>query len=796
MNQKKKLPLKNEVPFAFPAKKYGIGKWSFDINSSIYRLDNGFQQLFGTVGKESVDLDMFVSLIKADDKKQFAEQFAEGISEGEVNLVVGAAEFPDKLIHFFGQSHFDQFGKVSTIEGFAVEIPHSEIENLNYNRAEVEKILPGNIKNKPVIAREERFRSLILEAPVATCLLVGTDMIIEVANVIMINYWGKDNSIIGQPLLQAVPELKGEALIDILKGIYITGTTHVSGNLPTRLEVNGRISTFYFDCTYKPLFDEDGNVYAIMGMIVDVTKQSMYLNELQASQEQFHSIIATAPVAMGVFLGRELVIDVPNDAFIKIIGKGPDIKGRRLKELLPELESQDFLKLLDHVYTTGIAFQSSESPLDIVRETGVERGYYNISFTPLRDATGQVFGILDISIDVTESVLAGHKVERAQAILESVVEMAEIGTWKADLLTGLVDMSSRLLGWYGLDAQASVHFQTITSLIEPDDLNRLVDLFTHPENPGSSPLYSIEYRIKSAQGIVRILRDQGQVFYDGAGVPVSVNGSVQDITHTAHDKLRLEEQVNQRTHELKDSLADLERSNTNLLQFAYVASHDLQEPLRKIQTFSDLLRKRYAAELGKGIEHLDRIQDAASRMSSLIRDLLDFSGISTRQETSATVDLNFVVQNILLDLEVAIDEAKAMLIVEQLPSIKGDPVQIGQLFSNLISNAVKFRKPDGNVVIKIQSTWINNADLSVDVKPVRQSEKYCCIMITDNGIGFDPQFTDRIFQVFQRLHSRSEFAGTGIGLAICEKVAANHGGALVAHSTPGKGSVFSVYFPA
>ncbi|WP_420146817.1 ATP-binding protein [Spirosoma sp.] len=262
----------------------------------------------------------------------------------------------------------------------------------------------------------------------------------------------------------------------------------------------------------------------------------------------------------------------------------------------------------------------------------------------------------------------------------------------------------------------------------------------------------------------------------------------------------LDEQVQQRTVELQTSIHDLQRSNNNLQQFAYIASHDLQEPLRKIQSFSTLLQNQYSDQLGEGLDYLNRMQGAASRMSTLIRDLLSFSRISTRQEAVVAVSLNDIVDVVLTDLELTVRETDAVIRVESLPTLQGDRSQLRQLFQNLISNALKFHRtsPSGisiPPVVKLSAQLIKASNLPSAIRPARAAATYHRIDVSDNGIGFDEKYLDRIFQIFQRLHGKNEFAGTGIGLAICEKVVANHGGVITAASQPGIGATFSIYLP-
>jgi light-regulated signal transduction histidine kinase (bacteriophytochrome) len=247
--------------------------------------------------------------------------------------------------------------------------------------------------------------------------------------------------------------------------------------------------------------------------------------------------------------------------------------------------------------------------------------------------------------------------------------------------------------------------------------------------------------------------------------------------------------------QLETKNAALSRSNEYLQQFAYVASHDLQEPLRKIKSFGDLLKSQYEAQLGEGAIHLGRMQAAADRMSRLIKDLLNFSRISTQQEVFQSVSLTEVVTTVLSDLDLRIEEVNAVIEVGPLPSLQGDRLQLEQLFLNLLSNSLKFRQANVPPEIRVSSQKVAAISLPPSVKPTRPAAIYHRIDVTDNGIGFEAKYVDRIFQVFQRLHNRKDFAGTGVGLAICEKVVDHHGGAITAVSQPGEGATFSVYLP-
>ncbi|CAG5067613.1 Adaptive-response sensory-kinase SasA [Dyadobacter sp. CECT 9623] len=801
---------------------------------------------------------------------------------------------------------------------------------------------------KELEANEAKFKALIDQAPVATCLFVGKEMVIELANQPMIDYWGKDKSVIGKPLAEALPELEGQPFLDILNEILVTGIAYSSKNAAVDIEVDGKLSTYYFNFSYKPIFDGSGNIYGIINMSMDVTAQVKAQKALEESESKLRTVIASAPAAIGLFVGRDLVVELPNQAFIDIVGKGPDIEGIPLREVMPELDSQPFLQILDDVYTTGVTYQSYGTQVNIVQNGVMTYNFYDITYSPVYDNEGKVYAILDIAIDVTERVnverqvaesqlqllalfeqspvgiamihkdnltftmanpfygkLVGRKpeeiigksllealpeidgqgfdkllqhvidtgipyfsreqaveimydgvletiyvdmayqpqrnlqdqitgvfvvatdlteqvvnrkkIQETEAFLRGAIELAELGTFSIDLRTGTMDFSDRFKMWFGLTKENPITFEMVYAAVSEADQPGVLAAVNRAVAPGSDGLYDMEYSLDPEKtGAERILHAQGKVLYNQAGEPIMMIGTAQDVTDQRKIKLSLEQQVQQRTEELEtineelaaineeyvatnEELADsnnmLQQSNINLQQFAYVASHDLQEPLRKIQSFSDLLIKRYGENLGDGTTYLNRMQAAAKRMSELIDDLLAFSRVTTQKEMNRTVSLNLVLDVIVNDLELAIAESSAVITIDSLPWLKGDQTQLGQLFLNLLSNALKFRKPGVSPVINITSRIISGADLPSSVNVTRTTSAYYQVDVADNGIGFDQQYADKIFQLFQRLHGRSQYSGTGIGLAICERVAANHGGAITVVSEPGVGTTFSIFLP-
>jgi two-component system, LuxR family, sensor kinase FixL len=299
---------------------------------------------------------------------------------------------------------------------------------------------------------------------------------------------------------------------------------------------------------------------------------------------------------------------------------------------------------------------------------------------------------------------------------------------------------------------------------------------------GEEALTRIEREYRRQDGARLFLEIHPKLIRDASGKVVGIRSFMVDNTER-----RLAEQT------LRKQAKELARSNAELEQFAYVASHDLQEPLRKIQAFGDRLKTKCADSLSDdGRDYLGRMQNAAGRMQTLIHDLLALSRVATNPQPFAAVDLHAVAWDVVSDLESRIEQLGGRVEIGALPAVMADRLQMSQLLQNLIGNALKFHKPGHRPVVQVQAEAV---PLTLDAASHATTAPLCRLIVQDNGIGFDAKYQERIFQVFQRLHGRNEYEGSGIGLAICRKIAERHGGSITAQSTPGSGARFIVTLP-
>jgi len=297
--------------------------------------------------------------------------------------------------------------------------------------------------------------------------------------------------------------------------------------------------------------------------------------------------------------------------------------------------------------------------------------------------------------------------------LRLALQAAQVGTWDYNMETGQAQWSTICKRLFGLPEDASVTPAVLLAQVHPDDRERVAQANANVLRPESDGDHNVIFRTLRAGSAPRWVQAKGKTILNDAGRIIRFNGIVFDVTELKQTQEALqqsadvlEQRVAERTQELKEANLQLKKSNENLAEFAYIASHDLQEPLRKIQSFGDILIDQYETQLGEGVMYLERMQSAARRMSTLIKDLLTFSRLSTRQESTKMVSLTNVFSYVVNDLELSIQETGAMFTIGALPSVKGDESQLAQLFQNLVSNAIKFGRPGIKPLIEVRTQRI------------------------------------------------------------------------------------------
>jgi PAS domain S-box-containing protein len=375
---------------------------------------------------------------------------------------------------------------------------------------------------------------------------------------------------------------------------------------------------------------------------------------------------------------------------------------------------------------------------------------------------------------------------REKQLLEAQA-LAHIGNWVWDFENKKLIWTEELYHIYGLEPNHPITNEEIAKFNHPDDaayVRQQID----ESNKNNTPSDFV-YRIIMKDGTIKYLHARGEIQRDAQGNISKMFGTLQDITK----QKEIENELKQAKQFLFQKNMELQQSNTNLEEFAYIASHDLKEPLRKISILGDkLLASKHEKLSENGRAYLTKMVDASLRMQNMINDLLSVSTI-TGDRAFKKYSLQLILDEVLQTLEHKIESHKAIIQSDQLPEVDIHIAQFRQLFQNLISNTLKFSKKDVVPKIVISHAFLNP-------KQVREfdlikAERYLEITIADNGIGFENEYATKIFAIFQRLHGRSEYEGTGIGLSICKKIVENHNGVIYAIGKPGEGATFKIVIP-
>lgn len=393
--------------------------------------------------------------------------------------------------------------------------------------------------------------------------------------------------------------------------------------------------------------------------------------------------------------------------------------------------------------------------------------------------------LINVFSDITQTKESELKLKQSEEKLRTIINTSQAGVFMGSPVMNnestIIDFRFTMAN-YGLAVFTGQSPEALigelgSQWFERYKTNGMFEALKNTYLSGNPQRFDFHYKGKSADAWVNIMLTRLQD---------EILGIFTDYTPVK--KLQLE---------LEKSIEDLQRSNSNLEEFAYAASHDLKEPIRKVNFFTDRLRTQHASSLNhEGVAILDRLTLAAERMNLLIDNLLEYSHIGLRPNLTEDVDLNKKLHLVCGDLELLIEEKKANINIHPLPIVKGYRRQLQQLFQNLIGNALKYSKPDIAPVIEVTSQLVEGSTMPVHLPAEELTKSFYLIQVKDNGIGFDQQDADRIFNVFQRLHGNSQYKGTGIGLSIARKVAENHHGHIWASSEPGKGATFNVLLPA
>jgi PAS domain S-box-containing protein len=494
-------------------------------------------------------------------------------------------------------------------------------------------------------------------------------------------------------------------------------------------------------------------------------------------------------LAIGILKGTDMVLTFANDPIIATWGKGGNIIGKPLFEVLPELRSQGFPELLQQVYTTGVPYYGYEVKATLIRNGKEEDVYYNFVYQPYTEVDNSITGITILATEVTEQVLAKKQIEDSENQFRIFADSIQNLAWIANG-DGLIYWYNQR--WYNYTGTTFKEMEGSgwQKVHHPNKIEKTIEFLKEAWKKDEA--FELTCQLRGADGAYRWFLTRAYPVKDTNGNIERWIGTNTDITLQKTITEELEIKVKERTEELQEQNLTLERSNAELNSFSYVASHDLKEPLRKIQVFSKRIIETENFS-DKTQDYFNRIISASERMQNLIDSLLNFSFVNSTELIFVPCDLNTLVEEAKSDLQISISEKEAIIEYENLPVIMGVRVQISQLITNLLDNAIKYSRPGIKPQIKITNTIIEGK--KIKNAEANKQKTYHAIKFADNGIGFEQEYANKIFELFQRLHRKNEYSGTGIGLAIVNKIVSNHKGFIIAEGKLNKGSTFTIYIP-
>jgi PAS domain S-box-containing protein len=620
-------------------------------------------------------------------------------------------------------------------------------------------------------------RNIVRKAPIGICILDARTLVAETVNNSFVQVAGKPHdAIAGKYYWDAFPEAR-PFYEDALTGVARDGKTFYADEVELMLIRHGVPELVYVTFVYAPVFDLAGHVKKVAIWVQENTTQVASRRRLQEAEKK--ATLAIDSADLGVYEIDYATDTMLTDQRFKTIWGVDDLN----------LTRSDYVRSIhpDDLHDRETAHQRSlnTGQLDyrarILWPDGAIR-WVRITGTVIYDEHAKAIKLIGIAQDITDAVLAQKKIEDSEKSIRTMILQAPVAMCIFRGPSYRVTIANpKMIELWGKQLHEVIDKPIFEGLPETKDqgLEALLhhvyttdETFTAHERPVLLPRNG-----KTETVYVDFVYESLTPGDDDAKDILVV---AIDVTYQVIARRKIEEVVAERTKELAEANEQLQQSNAELSQFAYIASHDLQEPIRKIATYAGLLEDQ-PETTHTAKNYLDKIISGSERMQTLIRGVLSYSELSRTTSVFEPVDLNHVLNDILAEFDLLIEQKQAQIRRQPLPTIDAVPLQMIQLFSNLISNALKYARAGVPPVITVVCR-LEDAQYHIDV--------------TDNGIGFAQEHAEQIFSIFKRLHRKTEYSGTGIGLAMCKKIVENHHGHIFARSQPGEGATFHLVLPA
>jgi PAS domain S-box-containing protein len=722
-----------------------------------------------------------IVLLNAQAEKQFGYHRDELVGQKVKNIIPGG--FAERLIadglRSAAEALAQQMGMGIELTGlrkdkseFPIEIMLSPLESAEgiLVTAAIRDISARTKAEKHLAQLEGRYPGLMEVAPDAMVISDsnGRIVMVNVETERLFRYTREE--LVGRLFEVLLPERFRDKHREHRQGYTANPRTRLLGESLELWGLRKDASEFPVEISLRPLETQEG--LCIANSIRDATQRRRIEQALRESEECFRLMVSNVKDCAIVMLDPEGRVISWNEGAERTKGyRAEEIVGHQLSVFYTAEDMQRGKPAFALEIAAKRGFFEDEGWR--VRKDG-SRFWAHVVLTALRDENGRLRGFGKITRDITGRKEAEEALRASEETLRLAVEAAEMGTWSWNLERDEIHWSERFRALLGLSPQAKLNYQGFLDATHPGDRWRLDRSFKGTLQQGAP--YDIEFRAVWPDSSVHWIAAKGRAQRNPEGIAVDMQGIVMDVTErkNAEETLRRQEATERRTGELK-------RSNDDLQQFAYVAAHDLQEPLRMVASYTQLLAQRYKGRLDSDAdEFIAFAVDGAHRMQLLIADLLAYCRVETKGKELRETAAEGALAQALLNLQSAVQESGGVVTHDPLPTVFADGAQLVQLFQNLVGNAIKYHGAESP---RIHISAKNEGDEWI-------------FSVRDNGMGIDTMFFEKVFVMFQRLHGREEFSGTGIGLTVCKKIVERHRGRIWVESEPGKGSTFYFALPA
>lgn len=613
----------------------------------------------------------------------------------------------------------------------------------------MKNILDQNISHDSLV-------TLFSQAPVAMSLLMGNDFIISNANEQMLSLWGRDASVIGKSIFEAIPEIKSQGFEEILNNVYYKAEIFNGNKWPVFLNKYGNYEEHFFNFIYSPVYNDDKNVIGVSVAATEVTDQVISERKLIDSEYRFEDLIQKSDYSIAIYRSEDLYIELANEPMLRTWGKDALVMGMKLEDALPELEGQPFIGILKDIFKTGETYTAKEDRVDLVVDGKLQTFYYNFSYKPLKNSDGEVYAILNMAVNVTDLVEARKEIQESEKKYRDLADSMPQFVWTSDAKGKITYMNDN---WY---RHMDFHKdddpnEAIRKVIRPEVYPGIIKIWEESLKTGKP--FEVEYEFADPNN-----PEVYRWFLGRAVANFDQNGEISQWIGTFTD------------------IDDFKQLQTQKDNFLGIASHELKTPLTSLKLYTQFIETNFSRQGDlKNAEVARRMNSQIDTLTELVNDLLDVTKIQNGkiQLNESEFDFDQLTEEVIVEQQMTARH-KIIFYKKEIGKVTADRHRISQVMTNLISNAIKY-SPDADEIIV--STELKDGMVKFSVR--------------DFGIGIPQDKQQKVFEQYYRVSGTKEhtFPGLGLGLYISSEIIKRTGGKIYVHSVEGNGSDFCFEIP-